>query len=96
MLQRAVGQQRIGREGARRDLLLRFEHRGELFALLFEPVITFLGKWPRDMLHVIGIIDFIRADVTLGGHALVDAKADEGREHKRRAVQKQQLRASSL
>ena len=46
LLQRAVGQQRIGREGARRDLLLRFEHRGELLALFFEPIITFLGKRP--------------------------------------------------
>ena len=43
------------------------------------------------MAHIIGIIDFIRADVALSGHALVDAETDEGREHKRRAVEHKQF-----
>ena len=43
------------------------------------------------MFHVIGVVNLIRADVTLGGHPLVDAEPDEGCEHKRRAVEHKQF-----
>ena len=43
------------------------------------------------MFHVVGIINLIRADITLGRHALVDAKPDKRREHQCRAVEQQQL-----
>ena len=72
-------------------LLLGFYHGCKLLALLFEPIVALLGEWPGDMLHVVGIIDFIRADVALGGHALVSAEPYKRRKHQRCAVEKQQL-----
>ena len=91
LLQRTERQHCIAGQLPGRHLLLGFEHRGKFFSLLFQPIIAFLGEWPGDMFHVVGVVDLIRPDVALCRHALVDAEPDKGYQNDRRAVEKQQL-----
>ena len=91
LLQRTERQHCVAGQLTGRHLLLGFEHRGKFFSLLFQPIIAFLGEWPGDMFHVVGVVNLIRADVALGRHALVNAKPDKCRQHQRRPVEQQQL-----
>ena len=93
LLQCAVGQHCLVAQLSARHAPLHGQHRGKLLALRGQPIAALCRPRAGDMLHVVGIINFVGVDVALARHALIHAERQERCQEHCRAVQHKQFAA---
>ena len=93
LLQCAVGQHCLV---AQLSAPLHGQHRGKLLALCSQPVAALRRPRAGDMLHVVGIINFVGINIAFACHALIHAERQERCQEHRCAVQHKQLAAFFL
>ena len=93
LLQRVVRQQGVAAQLAANYAPLHLQHGDKFLALFGQPVVAFGAPRSRNVLHIIGVVNFVRVYVAFRRYALIDAKRQKRRQKHRSTVHQQQLSA---